>query len=64
VRITVRVKPAADRTAVSGHHGTALVVAVAARAHDGQATEATLRAVAEQMNVPPTHRPRGAFGGG
>src|SRR5258707_10700379 len=50
VRILVRVKPGASRTAVGGRYdgpsGPALVVAVAARAVDGQATKAALEAVA------------------
>jgi hypothetical protein len=36
---------------VGGRYGDALVVAVTARAVDGKATEATLRAVAEALGV-------------
>ena len=51
LRFEVRVRPGASRTRVGGRHGNALVVAVTARAVDGQATEATLRAVAEALGV-------------
>jgi uncharacterized protein len=51
VRVGIRVKPGAKRTAVGGRHGDALVVAVTARAVDGKATEAALRAVAEAFDV-------------
>jgi uncharacterized protein YggU (UPF0235/DUF167 family) len=51
VRIAVRVKPGASRTAVGGRHQDALVVAVTARAHDGEATEAALRAVADAFGL-------------
>jgi uncharacterized protein (TIGR00251 family) len=51
VRVAIRVKPGAARTAVGGRHGDALVVAVTARAVDGKATEAALRAVAEAFGV-------------
>ncbi|MDI2126200.1 DUF167 domain-containing protein [Yinghuangia seranimata] len=50
-RIAIRVKPGASRTAVGGTHGEALVVAVAARAVDGKATEAALRALADALGV-------------
>lgn len=53
--IPVRVKPGASRPRVGGcqlgPHGPALVVAVAARAVDGQATEAALAAVAAAFGV-------------
>lgn len=39
------------KTAVGGRHGEALVVAVSARAVDGKATEAALRAVADAFAV-------------
>ena len=53
VRITVRVKPGASRTLVGGRYGEdALVVAVTAKAVDGAATEAVLRAVADALGVP------------
>lgn len=53
MRLSVRVRPGASRTAVSGRYGEAspdspdvLCVAVTARAVDGAATDAVLRAVA------------------
>jgi uncharacterized protein YggU (UPF0235/DUF167 family) len=50
MRILLRVQPGASRTAVGGRYdgpsGAALVVAVAARAVQGQATKAVLMAVA------------------
>lgn len=53
VRIAVRVKPGASRNRVGGRHGAdALVVAVTAKAVDGAATEAVLRAVAEALGMP------------
>jgi uncharacterized protein YggU (UPF0235/DUF167 family) len=58
VRILVRVKPGASRTQVRGRYdgpsGPALVVSVAARAVEGQATKAVLRAVAEVLGVRPS----------
>ncbi len=51
MRIAIRVKPGAARNAVGGRHGDALVVAVTARAVDGKATEAALRAVADAFDV-------------
>jgi hypothetical protein len=55
VRILVRVKPGASRTQVGGRYdgpsGAALVVAVAARAVEGQATKAVLVAVADALGV-------------
>jgi uncharacterized protein YggU (UPF0235/DUF167 family) len=51
VRVTIRVRPGASRTAVGGDHDGALVVAVGERAVDGRATEAVLRAVAEALGV-------------
>ena len=47
MRLAIRVKPGSTRTSVGGQHGDALVVAVTARAVDGKATEAALRAEAE-----------------
>ncbi len=54
----MRVRPGASRTRVGGRYGEAaddggsrLVVAVSARAVDGAATEAVLRAVAEALGV-------------
>jgi uncharacterized protein YggU (UPF0235/DUF167 family) len=51
VRVRIRVRPGAGRTAVGGEHGGALVVRVAARAVDGKATEAALAAVADAFGV-------------
>jgi uncharacterized protein len=51
MRILLRVKPGASRTAVGGRYGDALVVAVSARAVEGQATKAVLAAVAEAFAV-------------
>lgn len=45
-RVAVRVRPGASRTRVGGSYGDRLVVAVAARAVDGAATEAALAALA------------------
>jgi uncharacterized protein (TIGR00251 family) len=52
VRLEIHVKPGSTRTAVGGRHGDALAVSVTARAVDGKATEAALRAVAEAFGVP------------
>lgn len=56
VTVAVRVKPGAPRTRVGGRYpgryGPALVVAVAARAVDGKATEAARRALAGALAVP------------
>lgn len=51
MRIRIRVRPGASRTAVGGEHDGALVVRVTARAVDGQATQAALRAVASAFGV-------------
>ena len=55
LRVAVRVRPGASRTRVGGCYGEGedarLVVAVSARAVDGAATEAVLRAVAEALGV-------------
>lgn len=51
VRLAIRVRPGASRTAVGGSHGDALVVRVAARAVDGAATEAALAAIAVAFGV-------------
>ena len=53
--IAIRVKPGASRARVGGRYdgsrGAALIVAVTARAVDGAATEAALRAVADEFGV-------------
>src|SRR5258706_9414224 len=55
VRVAVRVKPGASRTAVGGRYdgpyGPAIVVSVNAPAVDGRATEAAVRAVAKALGV-------------
>jgi uncharacterized protein len=51
MRVALRVKPGASRPRVGGSHGSALVVAVSARAVEGRATEAALVAVAEALGV-------------
>lgn len=52
MRVTVRVRPGSSRTSVGGEHDGALVVRVQPRAVDGAATEAALRAVADEFGVP------------
>lgn len=52
MRVGLYVRPGSSRTRVGGLHDGALVVAVTARAVDGKATEAALRAVAEALGVP------------
>jgi uncharacterized protein len=51
VRLTIRVRPGASRTRVGGQHDGGLVVAVTARAVDGRATEAALRALADALGL-------------
>jgi uncharacterized protein YggU (UPF0235/DUF167 family) len=51
MRVTLRVKPGASGTRVGGDHDGALVVRVGARAVDGAATEAALRALADALDV-------------
>jgi uncharacterized protein len=52
LRLPVRVRPGASRTAVGGRYGTdALVVAVPARAVDGAANRAVMQAVADAFAV-------------
>jgi uncharacterized protein YggU (UPF0235/DUF167 family) len=54
--LAIRVKPGAGRTRIGGRHdgsfGPALVVAVAAPAVNGRATEAAIRAVAAALDLP------------
>lgn len=52
LRVPVRVKPGASRTAVGGRHGEdALIVSVTARPVDGRANRAVLDAVAAAFGV-------------
>jgi uncharacterized protein YggU (UPF0235/DUF167 family) len=56
VRVTIRVRPGASGTAVGGELGgpdgePSLVVRVSARAVDGKATEAALRALADALGL-------------
>lgn len=51
VRLQIRVRPGAGRTAVGGNHDGTLVVRVTARAVDGLATEAALAALADALGV-------------
>ncbi|MEV0968622.1 DUF167 domain-containing protein [Microtetraspora glauca] len=52
MRLSIRVKPGSAREGVGGTYGdTAIVVRVCARAVDGKATEAALRAVASAFGV-------------
>lgn len=51
----MRVRPGASRTRVGGLHGDRLVVAVQARAVDGDATEAALAAVADALGLRRRH---------
>ncbi|OHV36376.1 MULTISPECIES: DUF167 domain-containing protein [Pseudofrankia] len=56
MRVTIRVQPGAGRTAVGGQAATPggepnLMVRVAARAVDGKATEAALRALADALGL-------------
>ncbi len=53
MRVAIHVKPGSARTVVGGRHGEddVLAVSVTARAVDGKATEAALRAVAEAFGV-------------
>ena len=53
MRLTVRVRPGASRTVVGGSHDGALIVRVGARAVEGQATEAVLKAVAQAFGLRP-----------
>lgn len=55
VRVVVRVHPGAKRTEVGGSYDGALAVRVTARAVDGAATAAAVRALAEAFGVPRRH---------
>jgi len=54
LRIAIRVRPGASRVGVGGVVAERLLVRVNARAVDGKATEAALRAVADAFGVRPT----------
>lgn len=49
MRASIRVKPGSSRPGVGGQWGDSLVVAVSARAVDGQATQAALDALARAL---------------
>ena len=51
MRVQVHVRPGSGRTVVGGSHAGALLVRVAARPVDGQATAAALRAIADAFGV-------------
>ena len=51
MRVAIRVRPGASRTVVGGSHDGALVIRVGARAVDGRATAAALRALAEALGI-------------
>lgn len=53
MRVTIRVRPGAGRTAVGGSYDGALVVRVSERAVDGRATAAALTALASALGVRP-----------
>ena len=53
LRISIRVKPGSSRNKVGGRYGEdSLIVAVTAKAVDGAATEAALKAVADALGMP------------
>jgi len=49
----IRVRPGSSRTVVGGDYEGALVVRVGARAVDGKATDAALRALADALGLRP-----------
>ncbi|MEO5876573.1 MAG: DUF167 domain-containing protein [Streptosporangiaceae bacterium] len=51
VRLAIRVRPGGSRARVGGSHDGALIVKVAARPVEGQATEAALAAVARAVGI-------------
>ena len=51
VRVAIRVRPGSSRTVVGGSHDGALVIKVGARAVDGRATAAALRALAAALGI-------------
>ena len=52
VRIQFHVQPRASRTEITGKHGDAFKVRLAAPPVDGAANEALLRFIAERLGVP------------
>ena len=50
-RLTIRVQPAAARTAVTGCHGDALKVRVASPANEGKANAELVRFLAAELGV-------------
>jgi uncharacterized protein (TIGR00251 family) len=54
VVLHVHVLPRAGKTEITGRHGDALRIRVAAPPVDGRATEAARRAVADALGVPPS----------
>lgn len=53
VRVELHVRPRAAATVVGGTHDGALLARVTEPAHEGRATTAALRAVADALGVPP-----------
>jgi len=53
MRVMIRVRPGSSRTVVGGDYEGALVVRVGARAVDGKATDAALRALADALGLRP-----------
>lgn len=51
MRVTIRVRPGAGRSAAGGSYDGALVVRVAERAVDGRATEAALATLASALGL-------------
>lgn len=51
MRVTIRVRPGAGRTAVGGRHDDSVVVRVRERAVDGKATDAALTALAAALDL-------------
>jgi uncharacterized protein YggU (UPF0235/DUF167 family) len=52
LRVEVHVRPGSKFTTVGSTHDGALVVRVTARAHDGRANAAVLRALADALHLP------------
>jgi uncharacterized protein (TIGR00251 family) len=52
VRIQLHVQPRASRTEISGRHGNALKVRLAAPPVDGAANDLLLRFIADRLGVP------------